>query len=233
MTTALTTTNNDGATLLTIIQQAANQPDLDVAKMQQLMELKREWDKDRAAEVYAAAISEFQRKCPQIHKGRKPVSGPAYTYASYDDVMAVAAPILAECGIAVTFSTEQVDKSIRMNCRLRVGTHVEDHAFTVPIPDMRVNETQKFGAALSYAKRYALQGALNIVVTDEDTDAGNLADNPITDDQALQIEDWIATTGADRARFLKWAKVDRIADLPASKYQNAIDLLSKKQGAAK
>jgi hypothetical protein len=36
---------------------------------------------------------------------------------------------------------------------------------------MRVNETQKFGAALSYAKRYALQGALNIVVTDEDTDA--------------------------------------------------------------
>jgi hypothetical protein len=45
--TALTTTNNDGATLLTIIQQAATQPDFDVAKMQQLMELKREWDRDR------------------------------------------------------------------------------------------------------------------------------------------------------------------------------------------
>ena len=226
--TSLTTTNNDGATLLTIIQQAANQPDFDVAKMQQLMELKREWDRDRAAEAYAAAISEFQRKCPQIHKGRKPMSGPAYTYASYDDVMAVAAPILAECGIAVTFSTEQVDKSIRVTCRLRVGTHVEDHAFTVPVPDMRVNETQKFGAALSYAKRYALQGALNIVVTDEDTDAANLTANTITDEQAIQLEEWIESTGADRVKFLAFLKVEKLADLPASKFANAMEAIQKK-----
>lgn len=228
MTTALTTTNNDGATLMAIIQQAASQPDLDVAKMQQLMELKREWDKDRAAEAYAAAISEFQRKCPQIHKGRKPQSGPSYSYASYDDVMAVAGPILAECGIAVTFSQEQAEKSLRVTCRLRVGTHAEDHTFVVPVPDMRVNETQKFGAALSYAKRYALQGALNIVVTDEDTDASNLAVNAITDEQAIQLEEWIESTGADRAKFLAFLKVEKLADLPASRFANAMEAIQKK-----
>lgn len=228
MTTALATTNNDGATLLTIIQQAANQPDLDVAKMQQLMELKREWDRDRAAEAYAAAISEFQRKCPQIHKGRKPMSGPAYTYASYDDVMAVAAPILAECGIAVTFSTEQVDKSIRMNCRLRVGTHVEDHAFTVPIPDMRVNETQKFGAALSYAKRYALQGALNIVVTDEDTDAANLHAKTITGEQVDALSNEIDRRQADPNRFLAAFGIEALCDMPANRFDEAMTQLKKK-----
>jgi len=228
MTTALTTTNNDGATLLTIIQQAATQPDFDVAKMQQLMELKREWDRDRAAEAYAAAISEFQRKCPQIHKGRKPMSGPAYTYASYDDVMAVAAPILAECGIAVTFSTEQVDKSIRVTCRLRVGTHVEDHAFTVPVPDMRVNETQKFGAALSYAKRYALQGALNIVVTDEDCDAANLSMNTISPEQEVKLTEWIESTGTDKGKFLAYLKVPSLSELPASRFENALEALKKK-----
>lgn len=226
--TALTTTNNDGATLLTIIQQAANSPDFDVAKMQQLMELKREWDRDRAAEAYAAAISEFQRKCPQIHKGRKPMSGPAYTYASYDDVMAVAAPILAECGIAVTFSTEQVDKSIRVTCRLRVGTHVEDHAFTVPVPDMRVNETQKFGAALSYAKRYALQGALNIVVTDEDCDAANLSMNTISPEQEVKLTEWIESTGTDKGKFLAYLKVPSLSELPASRFENALEALKKK-----
>ncbi len=226
--TALTTTNNDGATLLTIIQQAANSPDFDVAKMQQLMELKREWDRDRAAEAYADAISEFQRKCPQIHKGRKPMSGPAYTYASYDDVMAVAAPILAECGIAVTFSTEQVDKSIRVTCRLRVGTHVEDHAFTVPVPDMRVNETQKFGAALSYAKRYALQGALNIVVTDEDCDAANLSMNTISPEQEVKLTEWIESTGTDKGKFLAYLKVPSLSELPASRFENALEALKKK-----
>jgi len=228
MTTALTTTNNDGATLLTIIQQAATQPDFDVAKMQQLMELKREWDRDRAAEAYAAAISEFQRKCPQIHKGRKPMSGPAYTYASYDDVMAVAAPILAECGIAVTFSTEQVDKSIRVTCRLRVGTHVEDHAFTVPVPDMRVNETQKFGAALSYAKRYALQGALNSVVTDEDCDAANLSMNTISPEQEVKLTEWIESTGTDKGKFLAYLKVPSLSELPAARFENALEALKKK-----
>ena len=228
MTTALTTTNNDGATLLAIIQQASQQPDLDIAKMQQLMELKREWDKDRAAEAYAAAISDFQRKCPQIHKGRKPGSGPTYTYASYDDVMVVAGPILAECGIAVTFSQEQVEKSLKVTCRLRVGTHAEDHTFVVPVPDMRVNDTQKFGAALSYAKRYALCGALNIVTTDEDTDASNLSMNTITEEQAIQLQEWIDSTGADKAKFLAFLKVERLADLPASKFANAMEALQKK-----
>jgi hypothetical protein len=220
--------NNDGATLLAIIQQAATQPDFDVAKMQQLMELKREWDKDRAAEAYAAAISEFQRKCPQIHKGRKPVSGPSYTYASYDDVMVVVSPILAECGIAVTFSTDCADKAIKTTCRLRVGTHYEDHVFTIPVPEMRVNETQKYGSALTYAKRYALQSALNIVVTDEDTDAGNLTANTITDEQAIQLEEWIESTGADRVKFLAFLKVEKLADLPASKFANAMEAIQKK-----
>jgi len=228
MTTALTTTNNDGATLLAIIQQASQQPDLDIAKMQQLMELKREWDKDRAAETYSAAITEFQKRCPQIHKGRKPVSGPSYTYASYDDVMAVAAPILAECGIAVTFSQEQVEKSLRVTCRLRVGTHAEDHTFTVPVPDMRVNDTQRFGAALSYAKRYAICGALNIVTTDEDTDAAECFD-PITQDQEVQIIELLEAKGIDKVKFLAWLGVDRIVDIRASDFQKAVDALRRKQ----
>ena len=228
MTTALTTTNNDGATLMAIIQQAASQPDLDVAKMQQLMELKREWDKDRAAEAYAAAISEFQRKCPQIHKGRKPQSGPSYSYASYDDVMAVAGPILAECGIAVTFSQEQAEKSLRVTCRLRVGTHAEDHTFVVPVPDMRVNETQKFGAALSYAKRYALQGALNIVVTDEDTDAGNLAAQTISGQQVDELSAEIDKRQADPVRFLAAFGIEALCDMPANRFAEAMTQLRKK-----
>lgn len=229
MTTAIATVNNDGATLMNIIQQASTQPDFDVAKMQQLMELKREWDKDRAAEAYAVAIAMFQQKCPQIRKHRKPSSGPAYTYASYDDVMAVAAPILAECGIAVSFSTEQVDKSIRVACRLRVGTHYEDHTFTVPVPDMRVNDTQKFGAALSYAKRYALQGSLNIVVTDEDTDAANLNGGAtITGQQVDELSMEIDRRKADPARFLAAFAIESLCDMPASRFEEAITQLRRK-----
>lgn len=226
--TALTTTpNTPTATPMVLLQQAIDKG-INPNELSQLMDLQERYENRRAAEAYAAAIAEFQRRCPAIHKGRKPQSGPSYTYASYDDIMAVAGPLLAELGIVVAFSTEQVDKSIRVTCKLTVGTHSADHTFTVPIPDMRVNDTQKFGAALSYAKRYGLQGALNIVVTDEDTDAGNLADNLVTEDQVMQLEDWILSTGADREKFLAFLKVSKLSDLPAAKFANALEAIQKK-----
>ena len=195
MTTALTTTNNDGATLLSIIQQAATQPDFDVAKMQQLMELKRDWDRDRAAEVFASALTSFQAKCPVIGKYRtaKIVSktGGSYEYkfAGYEDVMKQVKPLLDENKIAVSFSTSATDKGIVATCTLRVGTHSEKCTLEVPIPAMNVNDTQKYGAALSYAKRYCLCAALNIVVGDEDDDGSTLEVQCVTEEQAIQLQE--------------------------------------------
>lgn len=235
MTTALTTTNNDGATLLNIIQQAANQPDFDVAKMQQLMELKRDWDRDRAAEVYANALTNFQANCPVVGKHRTATIASQkgsykYQFAGYEDVMKQVKPLLNENKIAISFSTAATDKGILATCTLRVGTHAEKCTLEVPIPSMNVNDTQKYGAALSYAKRYCLCAALNIVVGDEDDDASALAPvATITEEQVVQLEDWILSTDSDRARFLKAFSIEKLSDLPAVKFQNAIDAFKKKQ----
>lgn len=225
--TAIATVNTPTVTPLVLLQQAIDkgiQPD----QLATLMDLQERFERNRAAEAYAAAITQFQSRCPQIKKDRKPTSGPSYTYASYDDVMLVAGPLLAECGISVSFSTKTIDKALEATCKLRVGTHTEEHSFTVPVPEMRVNDTQRFGAALRYAQRYALCGALNIVVTDEDVDAGNLNVNTITEEQAIQLQEWIDSTGADKAKFLAYLKVSQLSDLPASKFANAMEAIQKK-----
>jgi hypothetical protein len=226
--TALTTTTPPIVTPLVLLQQAIDKG-IEPDQLATLMDLQERFERNRAAEAYAAAITQFQSRCPQIKKERKPTSGPTYTYASYDDVMLVAGPLLAECGISVSFSTKTIDKALEATCKLRVGTHTEEHSFTVPVPEMRVNDTQRFGAALRYAQRYALCGALNIVVTDEDVDAGNLTVNTITEEQVIQIEDWILSTDSDRAKFLKAFSIEKLSDLPAAKFQNAIDAFKKKQ----
>jgi hypothetical protein len=226
--TALTTTTPPIVTPLVWLQQAIDKG-IEPDQLATLMDLQERFERNRAAEAYAAAITQFQSRCPQIKKERKPTSGPTYTYASYDDVMLVAGPLLAECGISVSFSTKTIDKALEATCKLRVGTHTEEHSFTVPVPEMRVNDTQRFGAALRYAQRYALCGALNIVVTDEDVDAGNLTVNTITEEQVIQIEDWILSTDSDRAKFLKAFSIEKLSDLPAAKFQNAIDAFKKKQ----
>lgn len=233
MTTAIATTNNDGATLMNIIQQASSQPDFDVAKMQQLMELKREWDRDRAAEAYGAAIAEFQRRCPQIVKERKADAGSLkYQFASFDDVMKKAGPILSELGIALSFSTEANDRGIRVTVKIRVGIHAEECTLDVPIPDMKVNATQRYGAALSYAKRYALCAALNIVVTDEDDDASSAYD-PISEEQEMEITSFIDQHGLAKGPFLNWLGVSRIIDIPAKDFDKAMNgLRGKVRGRA-
>lgn len=229
MSTELATVpTNDGQQLMSIIDRAMSSADFDVSKLQGVLDLKREWDRDRAAEAFAAAVTKFQSLCPQIHKGRK-VQQMGFAFASFDDVMHVAQPYLAQCGIAVSFSTESNEKGIRVTVTLRVGTHTQDSTLDVPIPSaLKVNDTQKYGAALTYAKRYALCAALNIVVTDEDSDAHGLDVETITDEQAVQIEEWIDSKNVNRDKFLNWAGVERLADLPAAKYQQAIDFLRRK-----
>lgn len=231
MTTDLVPTTGDGNTILAIIERASSSDDFDVAKMAQLMELKRDWDKDRAAEAYGKAIAEFQRKCPQIVKERKADAGSLkYQYASFDDVMKKAGPVLAECGIAVSFSTEANDKGIRVTVKMRVGIHAEECTLDVPVPDMKVNSTQRYGAALSYAKRYALCAALNIVVTDEDDDAQSAYD-PISEEQELELTSFMDDHNLAKEPFLKWLGVDRICDIPAADYEKAMSGLRSKARA--
>jgi len=193
------------------------------------MEAQQQWERNEAARAFSVAMTDFQGKCPTVKKKRKAGEGGfGYSYAAYEDVMAVAGPVLKECGLALTFSTEHDAAGIKVTCRIRHGIHFEDHTLTVPVPSMRVNDTQRYGAALSYAKRYALCAALNIVVADEDTDASGL-DEPVTLEQAAMIREW--TEQIDDFKlpaFLKWANAATIESIPASKFDQAVDFLQRK-----
>ena len=93
---------------------------------------------------------------------------------------------------------------------------------------MRVNQTQRYGAALSYAKRYALCAALNIVVTDDVDDDANSVYETIDDQQELEITALIDEKNIDRAKFLKWMGVESVLDIPAKDYRKAMDALRRK-----
>jgi hypothetical protein len=208
------------ATPMALIQAAIEKgyaPD----QLSALMDLQERFERNRAAEAFGAAITKFQQDCPPVHKSRSVNAGQLnYNFAGYEDVMRIAGPHLAECGIALGFSTENREKGIRVTLRIRVGIHAEESTLDVPIPDMRVNDTQRYGAALSYAKRYALCAALNIVVTDEDDDAQSCID-PLTGEQALEIEDLLDQHGLDKERFKKFMGVDLIGNIPSRDYAKA------------
>lgn len=215
------------ASPLALIQSAIEKGH-DPEQLGKLMDLHERWEVNQAAAAFADALTTFQAKCRPIRKARSAGEGRfKYSYAGYEDVMRAVGPLLAECGIAVSFSTQTHEKGIRVTLTLRVGTHTQDNTLDVPIPAMSVNDTQKYGAALSYAKRYSLCAALNIVTTDEDDDAQHCVD-PISDQQAMEIDAFCQEHNIAKGPFLKYMGVTAIEHIAAPDFRKAMDGLRAK-----
>lgn len=233
----LMTTGPDPMRLL----QAAIDKGADIDKLGRLFDLAERYEKAQAAVRFAQAITGFQRECPRVKKDRQATirgkddkPGYGYKFANFEDVDRVAAPLLAKYEIVVTFSTDHVangsQPAIKTVCRVRVGTHTEDTTITVPVPQMTVNDTQRYGAALSYAKRYAMCAALKIVVADEDDDGMSLVDR-VSDEQAKLIRDELKRTGTTEAAFLHWMAAQQMEAVLARDFDKAIDFLRRKPDA--
>ena len=210
---------------------------VDPDQLGKLLDLQERWERNRAAETFADALTAFQQECPIVAKGNaaKDRGGNTlYNFASFDDVMRVAGPILSQHRIVVTFSSEDYDKGIRIICRVRVGIHFEDHRFTFPIPAMNqlVNDTQKYGAALKYAERYAICGALNIVCGKEDNDASTqmetLSNEQISKVTRLFGQCKEAGKPVDVKKFYEWIGVNSVREIPADRYADVVRLLQGK-----
>jgi hypothetical protein len=201
-----------------------------------LMDLQERWEKNEATKAYGLAMTKFQSICHTVLKRRRAsirkdgVEQYSYAFSSYDDVMAEVGPALAQCGLAVTFSTSSIpDKPnlLRVMCTVRHGIHEAVTEMLLPIPQMTVNDTQKFGAAVSYGKRYAVCAALNIVTTDRDDDAQALVDT-IGEAQIVEIRQLLYAKAVGEVPFLKWLKIEQIEDMNSRDYTYAVDYLRRK-----
>lgn len=214
--------------------QSALERGVDPESLSKLMDLQERYQRNEAAQSFAASLAKFQSLCPRVTKDRTASitserGSYKYNFASYDDVMRQAQPHLESCGLCVSFSTAKSDTGIVVTCRIRHGIHFEDHTLDVPVPAMKVNDTQRFGAALSYAKRYALCAALNIVVTDDVDDDGASQYETIDEQQAATLQEWIATTNTQPARFLNAYGIKQLLDFPRDRFDEAIQQFKRKQ----
>jgi hypothetical protein len=222
---------------LTLLEKALDRG-VTAEQLGQFMDLADRHKKNEAAEQFANAITKFQSICHTILKRRTAaVAGKfSYQFATFDDIMAEVGPALAECGLAVTFQTSQNEKTpqfLNVTCLVRCGIHVESTNCMLPIPAMTVNDTQRFGAAVSYGKRYALCAALNIVVTDQDNDAAGLIAN-MTEVHQADLQVLIDEKNVNLKLFLDYASeaskypCASLATIPDQMYPKLMDMLRRK-----
>lgn len=151
----------------------------DVDKLEKLMQLQERWEANQARKLFLESMSKFQSDCPIIKRkkeGGKTKDGTvAYYYAPIEDLVEQTKVWMSECGFSFTLNTP-IRKDDGVEVQITVSHkagHSEVTTQFMPFVDRTgvMSEPQKYGATLTYAKRYAFANAFGIMTGEDDTDA--------------------------------------------------------------
>ncbi len=130
-----------------------------------------------------------------------------YYFRSAEDILEAIKPFIKELGVTVVINEELVDSSVirstatitdgkeTINATAVVGVDLDQKGMQMP---------QRFGAASSYGKKYAL-GNLFLIDDTQDSDATNThGKNDITGRQLAQAKDYIKSGGKIEAIKAKY-----------------------------
>jgi len=92
-------------------------------------------------------------------------------------------------------------------------------------------DPQAAGAAITYARRYALQSMAGIPVADDDAESAMIRGDDkivVSKEQAVSIEKLLDESGADRNKFCGWLKAASVDHILAVHYDRAVAALQAK-----
>lgn len=165
------------ADMLAMIERLASNPDVDVTKLEKIIDLKERVMAHDAKAAFDAAYSKMQPEIPAIdEKGRIEVKGIVRShFAKLEDIQRVVKPILAKYGFALRHRTEFPDDkkgTIRIvGILTHEFGHAEESVFEAPADksDFRT-DIQSQGSTVSYGRRYTTIDLLNIETRGLDDD---------------------------------------------------------------
>lgn len=214
--------------LMQIIQAVAENPQIDVSRLQALLEMKERLEARDAQTQFNAAMARLSPKLPRVAKNGKIEMGGkgAIAFARYDDVDAAIRPLEAAEGLTRSFSAEPHEKGVMLTCTIRhVAGHAEVMGKMLLPPDAGPgrNALQAIGSSHQYGRRYLTLDAYNIVTKDADDDGTST--DLISQDQADNIRALLSEIGggpAREAKFLEFCGVKTIEDITKGAYKMAM-----------
>lgn len=243
---------SQASSMLQMIAAASENPNVDVGKMQALVELQIKM-MDKQAEIeFNQALNRLQSRLKPIQKtseidhgkdGNKKVIA---RYAKYEDIDRIIRPELIAEGFSISFRTDQqADGRIVVTGRL---SHKDGHFREAGVPvsldtGPGRSNVQAAGSTITYGKRYAVCMLLNIVTQDGlDSDTDGAATDALPTEKAAELDTLLrereklvsADKRADvRPRFLAYMGAKDIQSILAKDEKKAFTAVSAIGGGAK
>lgn len=223
--------------LFHVIERAATNPGIDIEKMERLIQMQARVIARNDEREFNEALTDAQSEMsPVAADCRNPQT--RSKYASYAALDRALRPIYTKHRFSLSFNTspDAPDQCIRVLCDVSRGGHTRRYQTDMPADGKGakggdvMTKTHAHGSAMSYGMRYLLKMIFNVAIGDDDDDgnSANISVKPIDEKQIMEITDMIEASGANRAKFLEYLKIDAIESLPASRYDDAMAKLKAK-----
>lgn len=178
-----------------------------------------------------ATLKIYADKSAQTDSGKV-----AYRYCSEKEIAQQLDPVLFKHGFAMMFGQRQEgERSVAVITLVHEGGHEETREYAVRsgstnrMKDATAADTGATTSAWRHLciKLFGLQSRIS-----EDADVRNEGDpnDKVTQTQAEELEHRAKMTNSDIPAFLKYAKVDKFADIPARLYVELDRMLARKEG---
>lgn len=229
---------NNASAIISVIERAALNPDVDIEKMERLLDMQERIMSKNAEMEFNNALSAVQKETPRIKREAENKQTKS-KYAKLDAINKKLVPVYTKHGFSLSFGTDQspYEGWIRTTCKISHSAgHSIDKFVDLPLDDKGMqgtaNKTQMHGvgSAMSYGRRYLTMLIFNIAVTDEDDDgnAGGGEISFIDDSQIEALENACKGAGLDEAEFLQVAKVNSFSEIRSERFASAMNYIKKR-----
>lgn len=216
----ITTSNpvSESNAIISVIERAALNPDVDVEKMERLYEMKEKIDAKNAEVLFNLAMNQAQSEMGRVSADATN-NQTRSNYATYGKLDKVLRPIYSRHGFSLSFDTgtQQRDNSEHIICYVsHSGGHTRQYTIDVDSSGKGakggdvMTKTHATGSAMSYGMRYLLKMIFNVAIGAEDDD-GNAAGSQteyITEEMVNLLDSKLVEHEIDRKKFNSWLKRD-------------------------
>lgn len=237
---------SESAAIFQIIERAARDPNVDIDKMQRLMEM-REREMARLAQVeFNKAMKAAQAEMPQVVRDADNDQTKS-RYARYETISEAIQPIITKHGFSLTYDegTPAKENHIRVLCDvMHDAGHVKQYHADIPFDNVGMKgnanktNTHAYGSTKSYGKRYLKLDIFDVALKNEDDD-GNAAGAhddggaTVTEAQAGIIRQLIQEGKLSNEAFCSRWKIETVTDVKAKSYNEVIRSLRARIAAIK
>lgn len=207
-----------------------------VEVMEKLMELQERWEKNNARKAFDNAMSNAMAEIPVIVKNREVdfTSQKGRTNYRHEDMAGIARvvdPILAKHGLSYRYNTKTDAGMVTVTC---IVSHRDGHSEENSLSAGRdttgnKNDIQAVGSTITYLQRYSLKAALGLAASDDDDAKAAVQTDAIDEKQLADLVALSDEVKADKVRFCKHFKIERLDDLPTHRLSEATALLEAKR----